>query len=154
MECCAYLPPLLAPFPLPNHPLPNHQGVHTRSMLEIIAFCKLAFFQTMGVVLSTPPRRSPPNIIESSYVHRRQETRRRRNVLAVNAAAGTLYVFSLDEQSVLLQTLSNEEMARIGSGLPTVNCSIRRFNGTQVFDYPPEKCWLVRRGLGRLSGRA
>ena len=29
------------------------EGVHTRSELEIIAFCKLAFFQTMGVVLST-----------------------------------------------------------------------------------------------------
>ena len=56
------------------------EGVHTRSELEIIAFCKLAFFQTMGVVLST------------------------------------LYVFSLDEESVFLQTLSSEQFSRMGSG--------------------------------------
>jgi hypothetical protein len=69
----------------------SFEGVHSRSMLEIITFLKVGFFQTMGVVI------------------------------------GTLYVFSLDEQAADGKAFSNQQLAAIGSGLPTTNCNIRRF---------------------------
>ena len=72
------------------------EGVHSRSTLEIITFFKLAFFQTMGVVV------------------------------------GTVYVFSLDEQAADGKAFSSSQMAAFGSGLPTTNCSIRRFNQSYI----------------------
>merc|ERR1712167_224580 len=42
----------------------------------------------------------------------------------------TLYVFGLDEKATMLTALSNEQISRWGSGLPTKNCQIPRFNYT------------------------
>ena len=113
VACCLTSIVLLMPI------ISTFEGVHSRSMLEIIAFLKLGFFQTMGVVV------------------------------------GTLYVYSLDEESADKRAFSSEQLAHVGSGLPTSNCSIPRFyfntttnNGTRpvprgwenVYDLDPRSC--------------
>ena len=45
---------------------------------------------------------------------------------------GTLYVFSLDEPAADGRAFSNAQLGAVGSGLPTTNCSIRRFQNTTL----------------------
>jgi len=65
----------------------------------------------------------------------------------------TLYVFGLDEKATMLTALSNEQISRWGSGLPTKNCQIPRFNYTgdpiitgeftplEIYQFDESSCW-------------
>lgn len=52
-------------------------------------------------------------------------------IALVGVVLGTLYVFSLDEVAADGRAFSNIQIRAIGSGLPTSNCDIRRFNRYQ-----------------------
>ena len=64
----------------------------------------------------------------------------------------TIYVFGLDEHSTAaFDVMSREQMALWGTGLPTLNCNISRFNNTQtskpvfleqnIAALSPSQCW-------------